>query len=188
MNVAILSGSVRSNRDGNKVAKFAQRMAEARGWNVTQVDPVEFNLPLLDKMYKEMQNPEPKFVKIHDILSEADGFIIVAAEYNHSIPPALKNLLDHFREEYFLKPSGIISYSNGPFGGVRGAEQLKLICLELKTPPIPTSLPISRVHDSILPDGTSVNGDYERRSKKFFDEFEWYMKALKAQRAISSPY
>ncbi|MBI2419862.1 MAG: NAD(P)H-dependent oxidoreductase, partial [Ignavibacteriales bacterium] len=116
------------------------------------------------------------------------GFLILAAEYNHSIPPALKNLLDHFREEYFFKPSAIISYSSGPFAGVRAGEHLKLICSELKTPPIPSTLPISRVHNSILEDGTSVNGDYERRAKKFLDEFAWYLEAMKVQREKGTPY
>ena len=188
MKIAILEGTVRNNRDGNKVALFARRLMESRGWESTIIDPAQFPLPLLDRMFKEMKDPEEKFVIIHNILQEADGFVMVTAEYNHSIPPALKNLLDHYREEYFFKPTAIISYSGGPFGGVRAAEQLRLICSELRTPGIPTSLPVSRVHDSINDDGTSINGDYERRSQKFLDEFTWYLEAFKNQREKGKPY
>src|SRR3546814_18651840 len=67
----------------------------------------------------------------------ADGFLIVSAEYNHGIPPALKNLLDHFLEEYFWRPSAIACYSAGQFGGVRAAMQLRSTLAELGMPSIP---------------------------------------------------
>lgn len=187
MKIAILLGSVRNNREGNRVGKFAKKITEERGWEIEIVDPVEYELPMLEQVYRQMKNPEEKFVKIHNILQNADGFIMVTAEYNHSIPPALKNLIDHFYFEYFYKPTAIISYSSSPFGGVRAAEQLKLICSELRTIPIPISLPISKAHESLNDDGTSVNGDYERRSKKFLDEFQWYLEALKNQREKGIP-
>ena len=164
MKIAVIEGTVRNNRDGNKVALFAKNLMESRGWESAIIDPVIYPLPLLDKMYKEMENPNEHFKAIHNILQDADGFAMVTAEYNHSIPPALKNILDHYREEFFFKPTAIISYSGGPFGGIRAAEQLRLICSELRTLAIPSVLPISRVHESINNDGTSVNGDNERRS------------------------
>ena len=43
----------------------------------------------------------------------ADAFVVVSGEYNHSISPALSNLLDHFLEEYFWRPSAIVCYSAG---------------------------------------------------------------------------
>ncbi|HRI46310.1 MAG TPA: NAD(P)H-dependent oxidoreductase [Ignavibacteriaceae bacterium] len=187
MKIAILLGSVRNNREGNKVGKFAKKLTEGRGWEVEIVDPVEYELPMLEQVYKQMKTPDEKFVKIHNILNNADGFIMVAAEYNHSIPPALKNLLDHYHQEYYYKPTAIISYSSGPFGGIRAAEQLKLICSELRTIPIPISLPISKSHESLNDDGTSVNGDYERRAEKFLNEFQWYLEALKNQREKRIP-
>ena len=55
-------------------------------------------------------------------------FAIVSGEYNHGIPPGLKNLLDHFLEEYFFRPSAIVCYSAGQFGGVRAAMQLRAEC------------------------------------------------------------
>lgn len=182
MKIAIILSTVRENRDGNRIALFAKHMLEKRGHDITILDPAEYHLPMLGKMFVEMKEPEQKFIEIHNALESADGFIMITAEYNHSVPPALKNLLDHFRQEYFHKPTGIISYSAGPFGGIRAAEHLRQICAELRTIAIPRSLPISKSHESIHEDGTSVNGDYERRSEPFFAEFEWYMEALKNQR------
>ena len=75
-------------------------------------------------------------------IKAADAFIIVSGEYNHSIPPALSNLLDHFLEEYFWRPSAIVCYSAGAFGGVRAAMQLRAMLCELGTPSIPSLLPV----------------------------------------------
>lgn len=187
MKVAILLGSVRNNRDGIRAKNFACQMTAQRGWDKAVLDPFELNFPLIDKMFKEMENPSESFISAHNELKSSDGFLIVTPEYNHSLPPALKNLLDHFREEYFWKPSAIISYSSGPFGGVRAAEHLKQICSELKCPSIPSSLPITKIHETINEDGKSTDGSYERRSKKFFDEFEWYLNAFKSQREKGIP-
>ena len=123
MNIAILYGSVRSDRQGIKAAKFIKNKLSERNHEAVIIDPLEFSLPFLDKMHKEYpagKAPET-MEKIHEALLKADGFLIVAGEYNHSIPPALKNMLDHFQSEYLFKPSGIVSYSAGTFGGVRVA-------------------------------------------------------------------
>ena len=188
MRVAIIYGSVRSHRKGIKAVRFVEKQLEARKMTYTTIDPLEWDLPLLDKMYKEMDNPEEKFQKLHTILQETDGYLIVTGEYNHGVPPALKNLIDHFQKEYFFKPSAIVSYSRGGFGGVRAAEQLRLICAELGMPSISSSFAISRINDELNEDGTSVDGKYEKRVGKFLDEFQWYLEAFKNQIEKGTPY
>ena len=188
MKIAIISGSSRSNREGKKISLFIEKLASAKGWQTTVLDPWAIDFPLLDKTYEEMENPENKFTLVHDTLSDADGFILLAAEYNHSIPPALKNLLDYYRTEYFFKPSAIVCYSTGPFGGIRAGEHLRSICSSLGMPAVPTMLPISKVKESFNDDGASIGGVYERRASKFFNEFEWYLEALKNQRTKGVPY
>src|SRR5206468_8684022 len=88
-----------------------------------------------------------------ELYARADGFCIVSAEYNHSIPPALSNLLDHFLEEYFWRPSAIVSYSATPFGGVRAAMQLRAMLAELGMPSIPSLFPIPKIQDAFDADG-----------------------------------
>ena len=87
------------------------------------------------------------------LIKAADAFIIVSGEYNHSIPPALSNLLDHFLEEYFWRPSAIVCYSAGAFGGVRAAMQLRAMLCELGTPSIPSLLPVPNVQDAFDENG-----------------------------------
>ncbi len=115
-------------------------------------------------------------------IKAADAFIIVSGEYNHSIPPALSNLLDHFLEEYFWRPSAIVCYSAGAFGGVRAAMQLRAMLCELGTPSIPSLLPVPRVQDAFDDEGRPLDESYPKRAGRFLDELEWYANALKAAR------
>ena len=91
------------------------------------IDPLTFKLPLLDLMYKEIEpkNAPEEMTKISKFLIESDGILVVSGEYNHAAPPALLNLMDHFQSEYFWKPSGIVCYRAGPFGGVRACMHLR---------------------------------------------------------------
>jgi NAD(P)H-dependent FMN reductase len=190
LDILIIYGSVRRERQGIKAATFILQCCLGRGHRATLVDPAEEKLPLLDRMYKEYppdQRPE-NLERLATRIREADAFIIVSGEYNHSIPPALSNLLDHFLEEYFWRPSGIVCYSAGGFGGVRAAMQLRAMLCELGTPSIPSLLPIPRVQDAFADDGRPHDQDYHRRAARFLDELEWYANALKAARAGGVPY
>ena len=121
-------------------------------------------------------------------IKAADAFIVVSGEYNHSIPPALSNLLDHFLEEYFWRPSAIVCYSAGPFGGVRAAMQLRAMLCELGTPSIPSLLPIPKVQDAFDDDGRALDEAYHRRADRFLAELEWYATAIKTARQWGVPY
>ena len=184
LNIAVVYGSTRSSRQGIKAARFIVRQLEERGHMVTLVDPLVHTLPLLDRMYKEYDpGTAPQAMgTVARAFDQADGFVIVSGEYNHSEPAALKNLLDHFQSEYLYKPSGIVTYSAGPFGGVRALITLRAILAELGTPAIPSSFPISRVANAFDEEGTPLEPDYPRRVTKFLDEFEWYANALKRAR------
>ena len=188
MNIAIILGSVRRDRNGSKVGVWIRKKLEERDHNVTLVDPVELDLPILDRMYKEMENPEPKFQKLHDVIKSADGYLPITPEYNHTTSGAMKNTLDYCLEEYFFKPSAIVSYSMGPFGGVNAAQHLRQIFAELGSPSISSSFQISKVHEAFDDSGNPIAKEYDRRVKRFLDEFDWYLEAFKNQRAKGTPY
>ena len=77
------------------------------------------------------------------------AYVIVSGSYNHSIPPPLSNLLDHFLEEYFFKPSAIMCYSAGAFGGVRAAMQLRAMLAEMGMSSIPSLLPFPKAQEML---------------------------------------
>ena len=180
LNTAVIYGSARRDRQGIKAARFMVQKLEQRHHSVTLVDSAEYDLPLLDLMYKEYDPTDaPSAMRdVSAILEAADGFVVVSAEYNHSVPAALKNLLDHFQSEYLYKPSAIVTYSAGPFGGVRALVNLRGILAELGTPSIPSAFPISRVQSAFDDDGQAIENAYDERIVKFLDEYEWYAQAM----------
>ncbi|MEO9170971.1 MAG: NAD(P)H-dependent oxidoreductase, partial [Candidatus Baltobacteraceae bacterium] len=105
--VPVIYGSVRTARQGIKAARFVVRELQSRNVDAVLVDPLEYQLPLLDRMYKEFApgSAPAAMEKLAKLFRKADGFAIVSGEYNNGIPPALKNLLDHFLEEYFWRPA-----------------------------------------------------------------------------------
>ena len=188
LKIAVIYGSVRKARQGIKAARFVISKVNQRGHEATLIDALEYPLPLLDRMYKEFEDGTAPAAmhSVGEILNAADGFLIVSAEYNHSIPAVLKNLLDHYQSEYLYKPSGIVTYSAGPFGGVRGLANLRAILAELGTPSIPSAFPISQIHAAFDDDGNVLEEAYEKRVIKFLDEFEWYTQALKRARTAGA--
>jgi NAD(P)H-dependent FMN reductase len=188
--VPVIFGSVRTERQGIKAARYMVAELTRRGCEAVLIDPLEYRLPLLDLMYKEYEpgTAPAQLETLAKLYRRADGFAIVSAEYNNGIPPALKNLLDHFLEEYFWRPSAIVCYSGGRFGGVRAAMQLRMTLGELGMPSIPSLLPIPKIADAFSDDGTPTDPKFTSYNEQFFDEFLWYMEALKERRKSGVPY
>ena len=187
-NIAIIVGSVRQNRQGIKVARWMEEKLKNRDHIVYFVDPLKLNLPLLDKMYKEITNPSENLKQLRNQIVEADGYMPITPEYNHSTSAAMKNTLDYFLEGYYFKPSAIVSYSVGGFGGVNAVQHLRLIFAELGAPSISSSFSISKVQDVFDDDGKLRDQLYEKRVLRFIEEFEWYIEAFKNQRVKGTPY
>jgi NAD(P)H-dependent FMN reductase len=196
MVVAVLQGSVRTERMGDRAAKWVVSQLQKRGHEAVVVDAAALDLPLLDKMWKEVKTDgsidsaslRMKLAQIAELYARADGYVVVSGEYNHSIPPALTNLIDYFLEEYAFRPSAIVCYSAGPYGGVRAAMQLRALLPEVGLPTIPSLQPIPSIGSSLSAEGVALTQDLAEKSGKFFDEFDWYMRAMKAEREKGVPY
>jgi NAD(P)H-dependent FMN reductase len=186
----VFVGSVRSDRQGIKAVRYVEKSLAARGHDLTVVDPVEVQLPLLDRMYKEYEKGKAPAVleRLALLYRAADAFIVVSGEYNHSIQPALSNLLDHFLEEYFFRPSAIVCYSAGAFGGVRAAMQLRALLSELGMPSISSLFPIPKIQDALDSTGAPLDKALDRRFNRFAAELEWYAEALRDARRKGVPY
>jgi NAD(P)H-dependent FMN reductase len=199
MVVAVLVGSMRRDRMGDRAAKWAMAQLEKRGHEAIRVDAAEVKLPLLDRMWKEIKDLSAdklggdaelfaKLKPLAELYARADGFCIVAGEYNHSVQPGLANLIDYFLEEYFWRPSAIVCYSQTAFGGMRGAMQLRALLAETGMSSIPSIQPIPQVQNALSAEGVALTEQLAEKTGRFFDEFEWYMRAMKAEREKGVPY
>jgi NAD(P)H-dependent FMN reductase len=139
-------------------------------------------------MYKEMPHPSETLQFLRNQIKEADGYLPVTPEYNRSTSSALKNILDYFLEEYYFKPSAIVSYSPGSYGRINVTQQLRLVFAELGAPSIPSSFSIPRMRTVFNNDGKLIDESYDKRVFRFFEEFERYIEALEKRRKIGVPY
>ncbi len=121
--ILVLYGSYRSDRMGIRLAQFVVEGLRKRGDEVELIDARAVGLPMLDRMYKEHRQGEAPAAleKLAGQIRDADGFVFITGEYNWGIQPGLKNLTDHFLEEWFWRPAAIASYSAGRLSGVRAA-------------------------------------------------------------------
>lgn len=182
MKIAVVYGSVRQSRQGIRVAKYIVNQLTEREIGNVLVDALEHKLPFLDKMYKEYKGDAPKEIEaLHQIFESSDGFIIVSGEYNHGLPPALKNMLDHYQSEFHFKPSGLATYSAGMFGGVRAAMHLRAVTAELGMPSVPTTFPVPSVGTNFDENGNTDNAHIVKGCDRFLNEFMWYAEALKSK-------
>lgn len=196
MLVAVLQGSVRTERMGDRAAKWVVAQLDSQGHEAVLVDAAALDLPLVDKVWKEIKDDtspdtaslRAKLSPLAELYRRVDGYVIVSAEYNHSVPPALSNLIDYFLEEYAFRPSAIVCYSVATYGGVRAAMQLRALLPEVGLTTIPSIQPIPSIGSSLSADGVALTQELAEKSGKFFKEFEWYMKAMKAGRAEGVPY
>ncbi len=132
------------------------------------------------------QGSAPKEMdKIREIIKAADCYVVVSPEYNHIAPPALASLMGHFGgSNYALKPSAIVTYSSGPWGGMRGAMAIRLMLSELGCIPISKLTGFPDPASYIGPDGhvTDVSSRVLNQLPKQVNELEWFAHALLTQR------
>ena len=120
----------------------------------------------------------------HQIIKDAEGFVIVTTEYNCSLPPALTNLLDYFPPaSYRHKPASIASYSMGTGGGSRAAALIRPFLSELGMVSLPSVLQIPTVQNAKIAEDGEVddNERVEKSSNRLCKELVWYVEALQGQ-------
>lgn len=130
--IAVILGSTKPGRNGEAVAKWFYELAKKRtDAEFELVDVADYDLPLYDEPYPAMMQQYSKehTKKWSQKINEFDGYIFVTAEYNHSIPGALKNAIDYLNVEWKNKAAGFVSY--GSAGGARAVEHLRLVAAEL---------------------------------------------------------
>lgn len=132
--IKVIAGSVRPGRFNIQPANW---IADLAGQNpdveVELVDLQNLDLPFYNEpkpaMMGDYELEHTK--KLAETIGEADGFIFVVAEYNHSYAPVLANALNYLNAEWNYKPVSFVSYGSQA-GGARAVEHLRTIAGELR--------------------------------------------------------
>ncbi|WP_315741134.1 MULTISPECIES: NAD(P)H-dependent oxidoreductase [unclassified Bradyrhizobium] len=190
--ILVLYGSYRSDRMGIRLAQFVVDGLRAKDQDVELIDARAVGLPMLDRMYKEYppgQAPAA-MAELAAKIRAADGFVFVTGEYNWGMQPGLKNLTDHFLEEWFWRPAAIASYSAGRLSGARAATAWHGTLSEMGMVVVSSTLAVGPIGQSLSADGkpTGDSGQaLERAFPRFADDLLWWVEAGREQRARRAP-
>lgn len=185
LKIALFYGSYRTKRQGIRAVRFLENALSEKNCEVTTLDAKEIDLPLLDKMFKEYKNNDApqNLAETAATIKVSDAFVFVCGEYNHSIQPGLKNLIDHFQLEYFFKPAAIVSYSAGRLAGVRNAVHMRSILGELGMVTCSTIWSVGRIGENISEEGSLENETLAKSANQMMKELIFYGRALQQARA-----
>jgi NAD(P)H-dependent FMN reductase len=190
--IPVFYGSYRSDRLGIRLATYIMEGLGKRGENPELIDAKAVGLPILDRMYKEYPKGEaPRAMEeLARKIRAADAFVFVTGEYNWGMQPGLKNLTDHYLEEWFWRPAAVASYSSGRLSGTRSNSAWHLTLSEMGMVVISSTISIASIAGALNSDGEPI-GDggkaLEQAFPRFADDLAWWTEAAKAQRQRRAP-
>jgi len=190
LKIGIIIGSTRDTRFGEKPARWMLDLAAKREEIEAElIDLRDYDLPLFNEVssnaWQESESPQARAWQKK--IGEMDGFIFVTAEYNRSIPGALKNALDQAYVEWNYKPAAIVGY--GAVGGARAVEHLRSISVELYMVPVRSTVHISGTEFFTVWHGggdqpmTAIEGTIGQSAQELLDQLIWWAELTKAGRA-----
>ena len=191
-NILVFYGSYRSDRMGIRLADYIVRQLTRRGDDAVLIDAKAINLPMLDRMYKEYPKGEApaNLEALAQKIKAADGFVFVTGEYNWGIQPGLKNLTDHFLEEWFWRPAAIASYSAGRLSGARASTAWHGTLSEMGMVVVSSTIAVGPISHTLSVEGEPVGEAgkaLEASFPRFADDLTWWVEAAKAQRQRKPP-
>ncbi|MDP8959627.1 MAG: NAD(P)H-dependent oxidoreductase [Actinomycetota bacterium] len=170
----VILGTSRQGRMSEPVARFVhEELAERPGVESELLDVLQFHLPRQDAG-RAIALPE-----FSERMEQADGVVIVAPEYNHGYPGALKRLLDTALPEYVHEAAGVVGVSSGPFGGTRMVQNLLPVLRELGLVTIFWDVNVSQVHAGFDDSGKLQDPALPARMDKFLKELVWMARTLR---------
>src|SRR3982074_3312119 len=180
--ILVFYGSYRSDRMGIRLAQFAVNGLRSRGDEVELIDAKAGGLPMLGRMYKEYPKGQAPVTleKLAGQIRGADGFVFITGEYNWGMQPGLKNLTDHFLEEWFWRPAAIASYSAGRFAGARSARGGQGTWSERGMVVIPSPVAVGPIAQALSADGKPIGEGgkaLEHAFPRLADDLAWWMEA-----------
>jgi NAD(P)H-dependent FMN reductase len=188
----VIVGTTRPTRAADRVVPWVVERAKAHGvFEVEVLDLRDWRLPFFQEhrgTIGDFSNPtysDPVVRGWNRKVAEGDAFLIVSAEYNHSVPGELKNAIDSVWVSFGFrnKPIGFVGYSGGIAGGARVVEHLALIAVEGEAVPLRSSVLIPFVTDAFDEDDKPKNPVTDIALGITLDDLAWFSNALGHARA-----
>ena len=185
MNIVIISGSPREKSLTVRVANYLNEMLK-ESHQVELIDMRESALPQLETVFATAEKTPEQYLELRKKMFDADAFIFVSPEYNGGYSATMKNFIDHFpKTTYMKKVVGIVTASDGLFGGIRVALQLQQLVCALFAVPCPQMLVTPQVDKKFDENSQLADGTFQKNIDNFLTEYLWLAEAVhKAKSSI----
>jgi NAD(P)H-dependent FMN reductase len=184
LKIKVILGSTRQQRFGEQPAKWITEKAKSKGFDVELLDLRDYPMPFFNEAISPSMKKEPyansAVEQWTEKIAEADGFIMIAAEYNHGYTAVLKNAIDYVGKEWNKKPVAFVGY--GSVGGARAIEQLREVAIEAQLAPIRNAVHLTNFWGLLDASGTMNFSSFEGAGDGMLDQLAWWTKALKVAR------
>lgn len=192
LQIKIILGSTRPNRFSEHAGRWILEEAKkVAGVDAEILDLRDYAMPFFNEAVppssKKEDYTDEAVQRWTKKIGEADGFIIIAPEYNHGYTAVLKNTLDYVAKEWNNKPVGFVAY--GSIGGARAVEQLRAVAVELQMAPIRSAVHINApwfLRDEAGNLKPGALDSYQPAAAGLLSQLVWWTKALKSARDSQS--
>lgn len=187
----IIIGSTRPGRAADLVAPWViDRTRSHGGFEVEVLDLRDWALPMFSETFEtvgDFNDPtysSPLVRAWNHKIAEADAFLVITPEYNHSVPAVLKNAIDSVFVSFGFrnKPIAAVGYSGGIAGGVRAIEHLAQIAVEAEMVPLRTATIFPQVFQAFTLDHQPVNPIADISLQIALDDLKWWSDVLEKAR------
>jgi NAD(P)H-dependent FMN reductase len=192
MKLQIIVGSTRHTRAADKVVPWvASRAAGHDEFETEVLDLRDWRLPMFAEHFGTIGDPsDPAYSdeivrRWNRKIAEADAYLIVTPEYNHSVPGELKNAIDSVFVSFAFrnKPMAFVGYSGGVGAGIRSIEHLNQIATEVEAVPLRSTVVLPFVDKAFTEDGEPADPATEVSLQITLDDLAWWAAALHTARA-----
>lgn len=169
--ILAIAGSYREHSYNKRVLNVAANAARVAGADVTIIDLRDFPMPIYDADMQENGAFDESALRLQDVMSEHEGFLIASPEYNGSIPGGFKNVIDwtsRSNNKYKMyepvkgKTAALITASPGQFGGIRCLAHLRGMFTIMGVNVLPTEIAVTFVGQKFDGDRTEMTDEKTR--------------------------
>ncbi|OYU45198.1 MAG: FMN reductase [Burkholderiales bacterium PBB4] len=188
MKLLLISGSARKESYNAKLAAAAAKLASAQGVETDLVAAADLRLPLYDGDLEEIEGLPTAVVALKARFLAADAVLFACPEYNSSITPLLKNLIDWVSRAgsdseaplaaYKGKVAGLVSASPGALGGMRGLVTVRSILGNIGVLVVPTQFALGKAHEAFDTEGNLSNDSAKKSLAAVVNEVIRVAKAI----------
>ena len=192
MKLQVIIGSTRPTRAADTVVPWVTgRAAMHEAFESEVLDLRDWQLPMFGEHMGSIGDPSDPSYSAEIVrrwnrkIAEADAYLVITPEYNHSIPGELKNALDSVFVSFATrnKPMAMVGYSAGVGGGIRAIEHLVQVAVELETAPVRSTVVLPFVDRAFTAEGKPADPANEVALQILLDDLAWWAGALRSARA-----